>query len=191
MAEYIQITDNIIKLVKYTTIDSYEDGLSKLNIIHHFIIEQINQQNHINKYMINKTDILSEINNDLNIKIKIEEFEDIKDEPIINYESLVNARNFYLSEEFISIRYFEHLQEYIIRLFKQTEIYYYNEYEIDDLPGIIKDIENKINYMDEFINNNENEGNENERNENEKLKEQTVYNTLNYLYELYTSISYS
>ena len=62
MAEYIQITDNIIKLVKYTTIDSYEDGLSKLNIIHHFIIEQINQQNHINKYMINKTDILSEIN---------------------------------------------------------------------------------------------------------------------------------
>ena len=188
MAEYIQITDNIIKLVKYTTIDSYEDGLSKLNIIHHFIIEQINQQNHINKYMINKTDILSEINNDLNIKIKIEEFEDIKDEPIINYESLVNARNFYLSEEFISIRYFEHLQEYIIRLFKQTEIYYYNEYEIDDLPGIIKDIENKINYMDEFINNN---NNENEGNQNEKLKEQTVYNTLNYLYELYTSISYS
>ena len=30
------------------------------------------------------------------------------------------------------------------------EIYYYMEYEIDNLEEVVKDIDNKINYMDEY-----------------------------------------
>ena len=54
MAEYIEITDNIISLVKYTKINSFIDGLSKINIIHHFISEQINNQIRIIKFMVKK-----------------------------------------------------------------------------------------------------------------------------------------
>lgn len=198
MAEYIEITDNIISLVKYTKINSFIDGLSKINIIHHFISEQINNQIRILKFMVNTTTLntFENENSDSNeneiLENEINNYEEICEININDYESFVEVRNFYLSE--LNYQHFNKLQRYMIPLLKQIELYYYDDYELDNLNEIILDIENKIKYIDEFhedienyINSNSNMKIEVDKNSYDKCE--STYNILNYLYDLYTSIA--
>jgi hypothetical protein len=205
MTEYIEITDNIISLVKYTQIKSFNDGLTKINIIHHFITEQINNQIRILKFMANTT-ILNTLydeydedfeneNSELNKTKTLDEinnYEEIREININDYNSFVEVRNFYLSE--LNYQHFNKLQRYMIPLLKQIELYYYDNYELDNLDEIISDIENKINYIDEFhediekcLDTNSNIKIEVDKNSYDKCE--STYNILKYLYDLYTSIS--
>jgi hypothetical protein len=204
MAEYIEITDNIITLVKYTQINSFNDGLSKLNIIHHFITEQINNQIRILKFMANTTSLnisydedfenseLNEIQNKNSELDEINNYEEIYEININDYNTFVEVRNFYLSE--LNYQHFNKLQRYMIPLLKQIELYYYDEYELDNLDEIISDIENKINYIDEFhediekcLDIDSNIKIEVDKNSYDKCE--STYNILKYLYDLYTSIA--
>ena len=194
MSRYIQITDNIITLIRHTQINSYEDGLQKINIIHHFIVEQINNQIHILKYLVNynsNSDSDSDSEIDLNLRVELDEYEDLPDKPINDYESLVQVRNFYLSEQ--EYQHFNKLQESIIPLFKQTEIDYYSEYEIENLPELMKDIENKLNYIDKYHDDIETElCNTDMKIEVDKDsydRYQTTYNILSYLYDMYSNLN--
>ena len=198
MAEYIEITDNIISLIKYTKINSFADGLSKINIIHHFISEQINNQIRILKFMVNTTTLSTFENEDSDsneneiFENEINNYEEIHEININDYESFVEVRNFYLSE--LNYQHFNKLQRYMIPLLKQIELYYYDDYELDNLDELISDIENKIKYIDEFhediencINSNSNIKIEVDKNSYDKCE--STYNILNYLYDLYTSIA--
>ena len=198
MAEYIEITDNIISLIKYTKINSFADGLSKINIIHHFISEQINNQIRILKFIVNTTTLNTFENEDSDsneneiFENEINNYEEIHEININDYESFVEVRNFYLSE--LNYQHFNKLQRYMIPLLKQIELYYYDDYELDNLDELISDIENKIKYIDEFhediencINSNSNIKIEVDKNSYDKCE--STYNILNYLYDLYTSIA--
>lgn len=198
MAEYIEITDNIISLVKYTKINSFIDGLSKINIIHHFISEQINNQIRILKFMVNTTTLntFENENSDSNeneiLKNEINDYEEIHEININDYESFVEIRNFYLSE--LNYQHFNKLQRYMIPLLKQIELYYYDDYELDNLDELISDIENKIKYIDEFhediekcLDIDSNIKIEVDKNSYDKCE--STYNILKYLYDLYTSIA--
>lgn len=198
MAEYIEITDNIISLVKYTKINSFIDGLSKINIIHHFISEQINNQIRILKFMVNTTTLnaFENENSDSNeneiLENEINNYEEIHEININDYESFVEVRNFYLSE--LNYQHFNKLQRYMIPLLKQIELYYYDDYELDNLDELILDIENKIKYIDEFhediekcLDIDSNIKIEVDKNSYDKCE--STYNILKYLYDLYTSIA--
>ena len=205
MTEYIEITDNIISLVKYTQIKSFNDGLTKINIIHHFITEQINNQIRILKFMANTTSLntlydeydedFENENSESNknkILDEINNYEEIDEINVNDYNSFVEVRNFYLSE--LNYQHFNKLQRYMIPLLKQIELYYYDDYELDNLDEIISNIENKINYIDEFhediekcLNVNSNIKIEVDKNSYDKCE--STYNILKYLYDLYTSIS--
>lgn len=198
MAEYIEITDNIISLIKYTQINSFIDGLSKLNIIHHFITEQINNQIRVLKFMINTTNLnISGIENDSEIltnenetlKSEIDNYNELQETNVISYDSFVEVRNFYLSE--LNYQHFNKLQRYMIPLLKKIELFYYDEYDIDNLQELIIDIENKIKYIDEFHEDIENCDRDSkiEVDKNSYNKCESTYNVLNYLYDLYTSIA--
>ena len=191
MSKYIEIPDNIISLIKYTNIHSFNDGLTKLNIIHHFITSIINNQIHILTFMSNTTnfginDEDEESNEELKEEIKQLSKNEISEKVINDYESLIEIRNFYLSEQ--DFIHFGKLQTYIIPLFKQTELYYYEDYELDDIPGILKDIENKINYIDEYHDDISNETSKIEIDKVSYDKCQMTYQILNYLYDLYSTI---
>ena len=198
MAEYIEITDNIISLVKYTQINSFIDGLSKLNIIHHFITEQINNQIRVLKFMVNTTNLnISETENDSEIltnenetlKSEIDNYNELQETNVISYDSFVEVRNFYLSE--LNYQHFNKLQRYMIPLLRKIELFYYDEYDIDNLQELIIDIENKIKYIDEFHEDIENCDRDSkiEVDKNSYDKCESTYNVLNYLYDLYTSIA--
>lgn len=202
MAEYIEITDNIISLVKYTQINSFIDGLSKLNIIHHFITEQINNQIRVLKFMVNTTtlDIFeTELDNENEneilkneneiLKNEINNYNEIHEMNINSYESFVEVRNFYLSE--LNYQHFNKLQHYMIPLLKRIDLFYYDEYDLDNLQELIIDIEHKINYINEFHEDIENCDNNSkiEIDKNSYNKCESTYNILNYLYDLYTSIA--
>ena len=198
MAEYIEITDNIISLVKYTQINSFVDGLSKLNIIHHFVTEQINNQIRVLKFMVNTTNLnISEIEDDSeilmneneNLKSEISNYNELREINVISYDSFVEVRNFYLSE--LNYQHFGKLQHYMIPLLKKIELFYYDEYDIDNLQELIIDIENKIKYIDEFHEDIENCDRDSkiEVDKNSYNKCESTYNVLNYLYDLYTSIA--
>jgi len=208
MAEYIQITDSIIALVKLTSISSYADGLSKLNIIHHFITDLINTQIHALKFMANTTpltvpssdfddhglnleiiaDMESNDNTSSSLKEEILNLPSIPNITINDYEAFVEARNFYLSDQ--EFQRFGKLQKYMKPLLKQTELYYYLDCELDDIPGLLKDIENKIKYIDDFHDDIENELGKTpiEVNKVSYDKCQSTYNILNYMYDLYSCL---
>ena len=204
MAQYIEITDNIISLVKYTHINSFADGLSKLNIIHHFIANQINNQIRILKFMVNTTHLdVDEIefnsnensdsdNEDLKyefevLKNEIMKYEEIPDIVINKYESFVEVRNFYLSE--INFQHFNKLQRYMIPLLKQIELLYYDNYDLDNLDELLTDIENKLKYIDEFHEDIENEMHMKIKVDEGYDKCESTYNILTYLHDLYLSIA--
>ena len=216
MSKYIQIPDNIITLVKFTNIKSFEDGLTKINIIHHFMTNEINNQIKILKFMVNTINLNSstEFNPLLNSNISEEEIEELKNIPdmdlnlnlsnlkteseeinkceelpettINTYETFIEARNFYLSE--LEFQHFNKLQRCMIPLLKQIETYYYINYyeEIENIDELLSDIENKLKYINEFQEDIESQSNFELGNNINKYE--STYNILTYLYDLYSSI---
>ena len=175
MSQYIYIPDILVSLVKKIEINDFEEGLEKINIIYHFFIETINNQIQMLNYMVN-TKL---------IDFKI--YEQLKDEPINDFKKFQEIRTYFLMEhEFLNYPKF---QKHIIKLLKTIEIYYYMEYEIDNLEEVIKDIDNKINYMDEYKEKFEMmNGNENDIDNNSYKEYQLTYDTLQYLYSVYTTV---
>ena len=180
MTQYYTIPNNLIHLVKKITINSYHDGLNKLNLVHHFFISLMKTQSSIYEYSIN-----TKIYKPFNLK-KFDVTDTIKD-----YETLTNVRNFYL-RNFDECEYYEKFQKYIISLFKETEIFYYSEYELENLEETLKNINDKIDYMNEYYeqtdisNIDENKKVDIDKDSYEDYE--TTYNILKYLQSLYSAL---
>jgi len=179
MTQYYTIPNNLIQLAKKTIITSYSDGLNKLNLIHHFFLSLMKTQSSIYEYLINTK---------LCKLFKLKSF-DVTD-TINDYDSLSNVRNFYLSN-FDECEYYEKFQKYIIDLFKETEMFYYSEYELDNLEETLNDINKKIDYMNDYyekadIINDEDKNVDIDKDSFDNYE--TTYNILKYLQSLYSAL---
>jgi len=206
MEEFIIIPDVIISAIKKTEVKDFESGIQKLNILYHFLNENINNQIKTAHYMSS----LKLFDSEIRIPAEMPEYNlfSVSEIPDYTYKQFTNIRNYFLIEHpFIN---YSRCQKHMLRLIKDIEILYYLEYEIEDLDGIIKDIENKINYMDEFKEEFEAKANEineddedsfvedslkkNEEDVNYEIDETSyskyisTYNLLQYLYSVYTAV---
>jgi hypothetical protein len=179
MSHYIYIPDVLISLVKKTEVNTFEEGLQQINIIYHFFVESINNQIQILNYM-NNTKL-----------INLEDLNQLEDKPINDYSSFQNVRKYFLmNHEFLNYPKF---QKHILNLLKTIEVLYYSDYEIENLEEILKDIEHKINYMDEYKEKFETlEGDNKDKYQDidiDSYKEyELTYDTLKYLYSVYTEV---
>ena len=198
MEEFIIIPDVIVSAIKKTEVKDFESGIQKLNILYHFLNANVNNQIKTACYMSN----LKLFDSEIKIPAEMPEynlFSISESNTDYTYKQFTNIRNYFLIEHpFIN---YSRCQKHMLRLIKDIEILYYLEYEIEDLDGIIKDIENKINYMDEFkeefeakANENDEDNEDNEDNENYEIDETSyskyisTYNLLQYLYSVYTAV---
>lgn len=175
----INISENIIIMVKLLKFDDYETSIQQLNIINKFIVEDINLQIDVIKHtmrMINELQLYDDTyrqitDDDISQLVHY----DIK--VIDSFESMQEVRDFYLYPH--PFNYFDSLQRYILKLFKQAELLYYQEYEDTNYDEVLKDIESKLDYMQD---NEELLMMENENN--------YIFSTykLQYLYDLFSNL---
>lgn len=147
MAQYIHIPDILIKTVKMTSADGFEDGLSKLNIIAHLFTNNVNSQIEMLNYMKVRCSVAIESRD--GSPDDAHELAKLPDMPINDYESLETFRNFFLTEH--EYRNYYKLQKHMLKLLRQIELMYYAQYDIENLDQLITETNSKIHYLDEHL----------------------------------------
>ena len=147
MAQYIYIPDILIKTVKMTNINGFEDGLSKLNIIAHLFTNNVNSQIEMLNYMKVRCGVAIESRE--SSPDDAHELTKLPDVPINDYESLETFRNFFLTEH--EYRNYYKFQKHILKLLRQIEMVYYAQYDIENLDQLIAETNSKIHYLDDHL----------------------------------------
>ena len=104
LAELIDIPTSLTKLAQITTFENFNEGLTKINLIHKFFISTVKNEINIILYMCNNSNEIQ--------KYEIDELLDfeknyIQEIEISNYDDLIELRNYY-----ISIDTFKYFNEY-------------------------------------------------------------------------------